>query len=91
MSTEESHDFLEGIDIEAVLNVLGTLADNCDVTSDEHRAIELAAKALCFAYNKHARSSFKAFLINFNGPLTDKQREHLKQMGAYDDDDERDQ
>jgi len=49
--------------------------------SDENLAIECAAKALLFLQQSQQLDDFEKYLQEFDGDLTDAQREHLKSMG----------
>ena len=67
-------------DIESVFKTLEAVSQKYPESSDEHKAIEIAAKALGFAFTEQLQNSFKSFLENICRPLTEKERDHLKSM-----------
>ncbi len=67
-------------DMESVLKTLQEVAGKHYEDSDQRRAIELAAKALLFAFTQQVQNSFRTFLNTLERPLTEKEKDHLKFM-----------
>ena len=65
---------------EDICKVLEGVSSNYDENSEERKAIELAAYALCFIYAEDVRVRFKAFLNNINRPLSDTELAYIKSM-----------
>jgi hypothetical protein len=59
---------------------LECVARNYAQGSDECKAIEVAAKALFFAFSNKVERDFGNFLEDFHRPLTQRQRDFLKSM-----------
>lgn len=67
-------------DIDGMFAALESVAGNYPESSIEHKAIELAAWGLGFAFETKSREVFKNYVDSSDGPLTDKQKEHLRSM-----------
>lgn len=67
-------------DMESVFKTLEEVAGEYDEDSNRRRAIELASKALLFAFTQQVQNSFRTFLNTFDRPLTEKEKDHLKSM-----------
>jgi hypothetical protein len=63
------------------LQVLSSIASQYPEGSKEQQAIELAAKALHFAFHEDVGERFNTFLEEFDSKLTPEQKEKLRRMG----------
>jgi hypothetical protein len=68
-------------DMEETSKVLESIASKFSKRSKEYKALELAAKALHFAYQRESNKKFVAFVQNFDSDLTSEQRKKLRSLG----------
>lgn len=67
--------------VEEASATLEAVAHNYPRDSKEYQAIELAAKALLFAYEQEVSKKFETYLREFGAELTPKQRQILISLG----------
>jgi len=69
------------LEFEKSLEVLEKIAAKFSKESEEHEAIELAAKALHYVFHEDVERRFRTFLKDFDAELTPEQKENLRRMG----------
>jgi len=67
--------------LEEALAVLKSVAAQFPKESQEHQAIELAAKALLYVFQEDVERRFKSFLRDFDSELTAEQKQNLRRIG----------
>jgi hypothetical protein len=72
---------IAGYEIDEANRLLEQLASQFPKDAAEYKAIELAAKALLFAFQSGTAAKFRLFLENFDSELTDEQKKRLCDLG----------
>lgn len=84
MTIPESNSFrpkITGHELEETSKVLEALTAGFSKQSAEHKAIELAAKAMMFVFQRGMFAEFKAFAERLDADLTNEQRMRLQKLG----------
>jgi len=72
---------ITGHEIQEANRLLEKLAAQFPKDTAEYKAIELAAKALLFAFQTATAAKFRLFLENFDSELTGEQKKRLSDLG----------
>ncbi len=74
---------IDNWDIDNTLKELKVIAGQYNEGSKEQKTLEIAAYAILFTYQESAFNKFRQYLRDCKKPLSNKQIEHLKRMGLY--------
>ena len=72
---------ITGHEVEEANRFLEKFASQFPKDAEEYKAIELAAKALLFAFQSGNAAEFWSFLEHFGSKLTDEQKKRLLNFG----------
>jgi hypothetical protein len=75
------HRLITGREVEEANSILEKSASQFPKDAKEYKAIELAAKALLFAFQRQVAADFEAYLEHFGAELTEEQKRRLLALG----------
>lgn len=69
------------LSFEESMDVLRRVVESYEVETEEHFALSRAVEALAFSWRHGVRTQFQQFIENFNGDLSEREREAFRSRG----------